>query len=157
MVPVERSSFRIEPLVFYFTFKGNFILKRKKTVSAVSAKIFGLSMSCQFPPSANSRKPKKNCRHKSQNRFKVANVVKLLALNVNVFLQSVLCSGRPMYMNKPHTVFWLKPKKPVFCNLNSKFPLNLKIKYQLFKTKGRPVFVCPCHVAIMVTMTLSLL
>jgi hypothetical protein len=28
---------------------------------------------------------KKNCRHKSQNRFKVANVVKLLALNVNVF------------------------------------------------------------------------
>jgi hypothetical protein len=39
---------------------------------------------------------------------------------------------------KLSAVFLLKPLKLVFCYLKSKFPLNLKIKYQRFNAKGRP-------------------
>jgi hypothetical protein len=35
-------------------------------------------------------------------------------------------------------IFQLKPLKSMFCNLKSKFPLNVQIKYQLFNVKGRP-------------------
>jgi hypothetical protein len=34
-------------------------------------------------------------------------------------------------------IFWLKPPKPVSCDLKSKFPLFLKIKYQGFNENGR--------------------
>jgi hypothetical protein len=37
------------------------------------------------------------------------------------------------------TVFCIKTVKPVFCDLKSKFPLKLKIKYQHFNVKGRPI------------------
>jgi hypothetical protein len=33
-------------------------------------------------------------------------------------------------------IFWLKPLKPMFCYLKSKFPLYLKIKHQLFNANG---------------------
>jgi hypothetical protein len=36
-------------------------------------------------------------------------------------------------------IFWLKPLKPFFCDLKSKFPLILKIKYQQFNGNGRPL------------------
>jgi hypothetical protein len=36
-------------------------------------------------------------------------------------------------------IFWLKPLKPVFCDLKSKFALILKIKYQWFNGNGRPL------------------
>jgi hypothetical protein len=34
-------------------------------------------------------------------------------------------------------IFCLKPLKPVFCNLTSRFPTSLKIKYQRFSAYGR--------------------
>jgi hypothetical protein len=36
-------------------------------------------------------------------------------------------------------IFWLKPLKPFFCDLKSKFPLILTIKYQQFNGNGRPL------------------
>jgi hypothetical protein len=50
------------------------------------------------------------------------------------FLLSVLCRGRPIELDKQHN--WLEPLKPVFCDLKSKFPLILKIKYQRFNGNG---------------------
>jgi predicted nucleic acid-binding Zn ribbon protein len=32
-------------------------------------------------------------------------------------------------------IFWLKPLKLFFCNLKSKLPLKLKVKYQWFNIK----------------------
>ncbi len=46
------------------------------------------------------------------------------------FPLSVLCSGSPMYFDKH--IFLLKLLKLVICDLKSKFPLNLTIKYQRF-------------------------
>jgi hypothetical protein len=36
-------------------------------------------------------------------------------------------------------IFWLKPLKPFFYDLKSKFLLILKIKYQRFNGNGRPL------------------
>ncbi len=36
-------------------------------------------------------------------------------------------------------MFWLKPLRPVFCNLKSKFSLTLKIKHQQFNRNERPL------------------
>jgi hypothetical protein len=35
-------------------------------------------------------------------------------------------------------IFWLKPLKPVLCDLRGKFPFNVKINYWRFNAKGRP-------------------
>jgi hypothetical protein len=40
-------------------------------------------------------------------------------------------------LNWISNIFWLKPLKLVFCDLKSKFPLILKIKYQLFNGNGK--------------------
>jgi hypothetical protein len=42
-------------------------------------------------------------------------------------------------LNWTYNIFWLEPLKPVFCYLQSKFPLILKIKYQQFNGNGRPL------------------
>ncbi len=44
------------------------------------------------------------------------------------FPLSVLCSGTPL--NWISNIYWLKPLKPVFCDLTSKFPVILKLKCQ---------------------------
>jgi hypothetical protein len=53
------------------------------------------------------------------------------------FGYQLFAAGAPL--NWISHIFWLKPLKPVFCDLKSKFPLNLKIKYQRFNGNGRPL------------------
>jgi hypothetical protein len=48
---------------------------------------------------------------------------------------SVICSGRPIELDKPHVL--ALAAETGFCNLKSKFPLILKIKYQRFNGNGR--------------------
>jgi hypothetical protein len=52
------------------------------------------------------------------------------------FRYQLFAVGAPL--NWISHIFWLKLLKPVFCNLKSKFPLIIKIKYQGFNAKGRP-------------------
>ncbi len=49
VISIERSSFRIEPLIFFFNLKGTCSLNSKKLVSAAKAKICGLSNSMGRP------------------------------------------------------------------------------------------------------------
>jgi hypothetical protein len=51
-------------------------------------------------------------------------------------LLSFFAAGTPLKWIS-HT-FWLKPLKPAFCTSKSKFPFNVKKKYQRFYAKGRP-------------------
>jgi hypothetical protein len=53
------------------------------------------------------------------------------------FPLSVLCSGRPIELEKPHIL--PLAAETGFCDLKSKFPLILKIKYQRFNVNGRPL------------------
>jgi hypothetical protein len=53
------------------------------------------------------------------------------------FRYQFFSAGAPL--NWISHIFWLQPLKLVFCNLMSKFSLNLKIKYQWFNAKGRPL------------------
>jgi hypothetical protein len=50
---------------------------------------------------------------------------------------SVICSGLPYDFNKPYIV--AEAAETDFCDLKSKFPLNLKIKYQWFNAEGKPL------------------
>jgi hypothetical protein len=52
-------------------------------------------------------------------------------------LPSVMCSRRLIEMDKPHIL--ASAAETDFCNLMSKFPLNLKIKYQWFNVNERPL------------------
>jgi hypothetical protein len=66
-----------------------------------------------------------------RNRFLFGKAGKLPAMDVNGLSAISPCSGHPMP--------WIKALfvdiKPVFCDLKSKFPLNLNIKYQRIKVK----------------------
>jgi hypothetical protein len=94
-------------------------------------------MVCQFPLSANSGKPiaikkyRNGFQQKMQGKYQ-------LWIWMGLPL-SVLCSGSHMYTVLIWHIFWLKPLKPHFCDLKSKFPLNLKIKYQQFNVWWRPL------------------
>jgi hypothetical protein len=52
----------------------------------------------------------------------VGNAGRLSAMNVNG-----LSTAASLWIGISY-IFLLQPMKPVFCNLKSKFPLNLKIK-----------------------------
>jgi hypothetical protein len=51
------------------------------------------------------------------------------------FRYQFFAAGAPL--NWISHIFWLKPLKPFFFYLKSKFPLILKIKYQRFNGNGR--------------------
>jgi hypothetical protein len=53
------------------------------------------------------------------------------------FRYQFFAAGAPL--NWISHIFWLKPLKPVFYDLKSKFPLILKIKYQRFNGNERPL------------------
>jgi hypothetical protein len=77
------------------------------------------------------------CHFKSQNRFPARNAGKLSAMNERVFCNQSLQLERHGY---GETAFGcLQPLKPVFYYLKSEFLLNLKLKYQQFNVKRRPI------------------
>jgi hypothetical protein len=51
------------------------------------------------------------------------------------FRYQLIAVGAPL--NWISHIFWLKPLKPVFCDLKSKSPLILKIKYQQFQCERK--------------------
>jgi hypothetical protein len=53
------------------------------------------------------------------------------------FRYQFFAAGAPL--NWISHIFWPKTLKQVFCDLKSKFPLILKIKYQQFNENGRPL------------------
>ncbi len=53
------------------------------------------------------------------------------------FCYQFFAAGAPL--NWISHIFWLKLLKPFFCDLKSKFPIILKIKYQRFNENGRPL------------------
>jgi hypothetical protein len=53
------------------------------------------------------------------------------------FRYQFFAAGAPL--NWISHIFWLKPLKPVFCDLKRKFTLILKIKYQRLNGNGRPL------------------
>jgi hypothetical protein len=53
------------------------------------------------------------------------------------FRYQFFAAGAPL--NWISHIFLLKQLKPVLCDLKSKFPLILKIKYQRFNGNGRPL------------------
>jgi hypothetical protein len=65
---------------------------------------------CSTPISAISQWWEAYCRYKSQNQFPAGKGGKL----------SVICSGRPIELDKPHIL--ALAAKTVFCFLKSKFP-----------------------------------
>jgi hypothetical protein len=52
------------------------------------------------------------------------------------FPLSVICSGHPIDLNKPHIL--AEDPETVFYDLKIKFLLKYKIKYQWSNAKGRP-------------------
>jgi hypothetical protein len=53
------------------------------------------------------------------------------------FPLSVICSGRPIELDKPHNFALVAGNG--FCNLKSKFPLTLNEKYQQFIANEGPL------------------
>jgi hypothetical protein len=80
-------------------------------------------ISSRTPISAISQLREAYCRYKSQTWFPVGNVGKLSLMDLNRL--SAISS-----LQREGHILWLKPLKPFFCDLKSKFALILEIKYQ---------------------------
>jgi hypothetical protein len=86
---------------------------------------------CQFPPSANGGKPIADTNHRTGFQRKIKENI---SYECEWAFCYQFCAAKAQCILMSH-IFWLKPLKPNFCDLKSKFHLNLKIKYQQFNVK----------------------
>ncbi len=92
-------------------------------------------MVCQFPISANSGNPVSATNHRTSFQQKMRKYYQLWMWMG--FPLSVLCSGNPMYTDKPPIL--AQAIDTSFLRVKEQVPLNLKIKCQWFNVKWSSV------------------
>jgi hypothetical protein len=86
---------------------------------------------CPFLQSVNSEKPIAKTNHRTGSSGKGG---KNISYESELAFRYQFSAAETPSILISHIV-WLKPLEPFFCNLKSKFPLNLKMRYQWFNDK----------------------